>query len=201
MQSDCEICGGSGIIRLPVRGKLFASVDNVPKTLPIREYSCPECGYKIPQDRIMVVEAQEIILDEEAVKFPDYLAHVKGSITHRMAEHLFKENQISFRDVPISKDEYPRYLKSRCIRGTLGVISPRMVATFEERVRERQALVANAVVAEAVEQIRNWGASYRWSEIEKHIAIRFLFEALHKIEKSPAIVPDSSPAKNGTKKE
>lgn len=176
---DCEICGGSGKIRLPVRERVCVTgrATNVPLSMPIREYECPECGPKIPQEKIMVVQGEEWV--DERIKDPDFMDHCKESIGHQMGRLLVDEGIVFFERNRVDKPDYS-YREGYFLRGKLGVISPRVVATFEARVAERQKVVAGLVIDRAIKEIRNLGAFYSSPSIQKDVAINLLLECLHK---------------------
>jgi hypothetical protein len=179
MREDCAICGGSGKIRLPVRTLvcITSGASNIPLTMPIREYECPECGPPIPQEKIMVIQAEEWV--DERIKDEDFWIHVKRSIGHQMGRLLVDEGMVVFEK---RREDTPNfsYREGYFLRGKLGVISPRVVATFEARVAERQKMVAVQVVDQAIKDIRNYGAFYSAPSIQKDIAVNLLLECLHK---------------------
>jgi uncharacterized protein YlaI len=175
---DCEICGGSGKIRLPVRQRLNATTsDSIPAMSPIRTYPCPECGEKISQEKIKIIQTEERV--DGRINDPDFLEHCRGSIAHQMVSFLHKERMITFTRHSADDRDYS-YREGYLLRGKLGVLSPRVVATFEERVRERQKMVAGQVIDQAIKDIRNWGAFYSSGSINKSTAINILLECLHK---------------------
>lgn len=191
--NDCDICGGRGTVRFPVRQKMNIGVDlgegktsPLSESLPIREYPCPECGYKIPQDKILIVQAEELI-DAEYIKRDGqkFVNYIKEALVRRLATEIFEQNQINFTLLPPTDDLYCRKLAP--MRAKLGIISPRIVATFEQRVNERQQMIAQEVIKEAVQRINNFGSHYEWKEIRKESAIREIYEALQKVLKDTAI--------------
>ena len=190
MKVDCEICGGSGKIRLPVKPRVGMTLSPEDASLSIREYACPECGYKVPQEKILIVQAQGMIeakyVKRDGQKFMDY---VKQNLAHQIGAFLFKENQIRFEKLE-TQDDYGR--ERYPLRATLGVVSPRVVATFEDRVKEKQLAVANAVMEEAAKRIRGWGKDFEKASpnadsapIRKGDAIRFMYEVLYRFMKEP----------------
>lgn len=179
--NDCDICGGAGKIRLPVRQRLSvtASKNDTPTSMPIREYACPECGPQIPQENIMICQAEEWV--DGDIKEDEYIDHCKQSIAHRIAQGLYTNSMISFAKNTKAKQEYS-WRNDYCLRGKLGVISPRLVATFEERVKEHQSMIAREVIDEAIKQIRNWGSEYKMPDISKDMVVRFMLESLNKVK-------------------
>lgn len=184
MRNDCEICGGSGIVRLPVRQRLdvYSKLSDKDVSLSIREYSCPECGGTIPQENVMICQVEDLINSEES-KIPDFMEYCQRNMALKLGDFLHKENLITFSKKKAEKEMSWRdmYL----IRAKLGVISPRTVATFEQRVNQRQMTIAKAVANEAVKQIRNWNSYYDKGNgaIAKDMAIRQIYESLQKIDK------------------
>lgn len=179
INKDCDVCGGLGTIRLPVRQRLSKPDIAVSPSVPIREYTCPECGYKIPQDRIKIFYAQDVIVKE--VKEDDYLNHMKNSLALRIGDEIYRDNQIIFNKQPINDPYLSRY--QYCLNAKVGIISPRLVVTFEERVKERQREVAVAIVQEVTNLINNWGSYYNnRQDIMKDHAINCMHEALRKFK-------------------
>lgn len=181
---DCGICGGSGIIRLPVRHRSrIGSYDyKTPEILPIRQYSCPECGDYIPNEKVLIVQAEDIA-NGAYVTDIEYIRSIRNSIALKIGDFLFRENQIGFTETKLDeKEEFNWGRGSYSIKGELGVISPRTVATFQQRVNQRQAYVARIVADEVVKQIRNWNSYYDKGNgpIQKDMAINFIFEVLEK---------------------
>lgn len=175
---DCDICGGYGKIRLPVREKLSATISYyVSISTKIREYPCPECGDLIPQENIKIVQAEDFVSGD--IRDEEYILHCKKAMAHQIGQFLFDDYQITFtKDTRIPENAWRGdYL----LRGKLGIVSPRFVAKFEERVREHQELIAKEVVEEATKSIRNWDSLCKNPIIQKEMAIRFLYEALDKL--------------------
>jgi hypothetical protein len=175
---NCEICGGSGIVRFPIRKKLNTYPEDYSTIRPIsiREYPCPECSEKIPLDKIEIVQVEEHIPLEYKTNF-DLLEYIKHSMAAQIGDFLYKEEMITYTN---RKDLLNR---SKSIRAKLGILSPRQVKTFEEKVRERQIDVATSLVNEVVQSIRNWGSVYDLADISKTQVIRFLYETLDKVKK------------------
>jgi hypothetical protein len=177
MVNDCDICGDSGIIRLPVRGNMKAAPyhGTAPTALSTREFPCPECGY-IPQEKVMIVQAEDIVSEE--IKEDDYLSYCKEHIAHKMAKFIFQGGFISF-----SKGQLEGFRREYSLRGKLGIISPRVVATFEERVKQYQDIKAQKVINKAIKSIRNWesfgksASEIDFQFIQKTHAIRLLIES------------------------
>jgi hypothetical protein len=177
--NNCDICGGSRIVRFPVREKLNTYPEDYStiKPLSVREYPCPECSEKIPLEKIEIVQVEEYIPLEYKVDF-DLLEHIKQGMAAQIGDFLYKEGMITYKT---GKEDL--YTRSKPIRAKLGVLSPRQVKTFEERVNDRQLDVASSLVNEAVSQIRNWGSLFDSEYISKTVAIQFLYNILNKAKK------------------
>lgn len=174
---DCDICGSYGKIRLPVRERLSAVINDTSAMGKIREYPCPECGNNIPSENIKIVQAEDFISENAGDQ--EFIQYCKEAIAHKIGRFLFDEGMITY--TKDTKDIEYSWRKSYILRGKLGVLSPRFVAKFEERVKEHQELIAKYVVEEATKSIRNWDSMTKNPIIQKEMAIRFLYEALDKI--------------------
>lgn len=194
MRSDCDICGGRGIIRLPVQERLPACfLEGNPRTLSIREYACPECSEHIPDEKVLIVQAEEIGDSDYADKEPEYLDYIKGALIHRIANLLVREDQITFSRIINPPEALPRH--SFHLRGKLGIISPRAVATFEQRVRQHQTLVAQEVIKMAAFKIDNLRSHYKVPLIGKAMAIQFMQGALMQYEIDNPSTPSDGPGR------
>jgi hypothetical protein len=180
MKTDCEICGGSGKIRLPVRQKMQPQIDVSQASSPIREYSCPECSYKIPQERILIAQCEEILPDETLIKDSDYLDHSKRHMIHKIGDFLFRENHIKFTKI-LEPSMYGR--SQYRLRAIVGIISQRFIAKFEDRVKEHQWVIARQVADDAIVRIRNWMSYYNYPDITKDEAIKSILDALREVVK------------------
>ncbi len=179
MRDDCDICGGIGKIRLPIQERLTATISNDCKSMPIREYSCPECGDKIPYENILVVQGEQWV--DAEIKDPEFLIHCKQSITHKMGSFLHNKGMITFVKNRDLTSDYS-YREGYFLRGQLGVVSPRIVATLEQRIQEKQRELAAIFIQGVAKKIRNWRECFNDPLIEKDMAIRFLYQVLEKIK-------------------
>jgi hypothetical protein len=120
---------------------------------PYRDYPCPECGDKIPLERVAVVQFRSQVSSE--IDDPGFQEHVRKGTAHHLIAELLDKQFISFEQMaPREGDHmYP-------LIATLGVVSPSTVATLEERISTRQAELAQEVAAEAKREIANWGSYY-----------------------------------------
>lgn len=191
---DCDICRGSGLIRLPIYRRM--SVVHVEPTATFsvdemsRQYPCPECSDAVPEERIAFVETHSI-MDAMDVRVPeDYaLRHAARGI----AAEILKGGFITLRKGPLNDREL-----TYSTVATVGVVSPKHVATIEQRVSSRQAEVAREVADVAERAILHWGSYYSGPEggIAKSQAVRELREALASVlkkreagHKKPAALP------------
>jgi len=150
-----------------------------PEPLPFREYPCPECGYKVPQEHIHIVEVRDV-LDVKYMKDPKYEDHVKGTIALSMGDFMYKNKLITFEK---REEQLPEMVVP--LIGKVGVLTKRQTKTFEQRVFERQMEVAQEVARVAIISIRHFGSLYDGGKgsIQKDVATGFIAEALHKVER------------------
>lgn len=155
---DCVICCGTSIIRLPVRRRFAVAA---PETISMDEvsriYPCPECAATIPQERLAIVHHHS--LADSRIDDPAYIMAARESAAHGLVEGLLEGGFIQFERG--HEDARERVFQTRA---TVGVVSPKHVATLEERIDERQADLANKLAIEAKAQIRIWGAYYTGDE-------------------------------------
>ncbi len=156
MKRDCEICRGAGLIRLPLYR--HAAV-NYGQDGPVsieessRTYPCPECANTIPQERLAVLQSHTLV--DSRINDPRFAQHVKSGAAHMLVDELLKNGFITFARGPDDNGQmaYPMV-------ATIGVVSPKHVANLEDRIAERQAIIATELADEAVKQISNWGSFY-----------------------------------------
>lgn len=166
---DCDICRGSGRIRIPVCPRLSVTavmVETVPDQALVessREFPCPQCSEMMPIGRVHAI-TERITMDTR-ITDPEYVRSIKDGLAHQLVAHLLHHNYIQFQRGPNDLAEvcYP-------MRATIAVASPKALDTLEERIGERQIEIANEVVTEAITQIDNWGSHYGHSEILKQDA-------------------------------
>lgn len=180
MADDCDICDGSGYIRLPVRPRVSAvtteSTDvQVSPSPSTRTYPCPQCANVVSDDHVKVLD-YNMMVDALYMSNQNYLPEMKRAAAHAMADRLAADGFVTYR---ISKDE-DAFGKKR-LRAELGVVSPAHVATLEARIAERQAEVATEVANEARRLIDNWGSYYGQTGLSKSDAYREIGEALKNV--------------------
>jgi hypothetical protein len=181
MREQCDICQGNRVIRLPIRRPVSASVIPIFEAESIdassREYPCPECGHKVDMDRVAVLDVySRIDLRYEDQPFEQ---HIRDHLAHMLVDHLLRGDYIAF-----EKSEPDRYTISQAMVASLGVVSKRQVATFEQRVAQGQDQLARAVAEEAIKQINNWGSHYNRHGIAKDDAAKLIRDAVRTISET-----------------
>lgn len=180
---ECGICRGRRTIRLPfyrpvvledVAGfSLPADVDALS-----REYPCPECcsGSYVPFTRLGAIKEK---VEGNAVysSDPRFMESMRRGVVVAMADRMLRDGFVTFEQ---SAPDYRGYFT---LRGTAGVVHPRHVAKFEERVAERQFEVAAALIEQTESDINIWGSHYRVDEVKKSQAIAWLREAFNKVRR------------------
>ncbi len=191
MKHDCDICGGPGKVRLPIRFRALAfSIDEEPKMVDSsREYPCPECADVTRLERVQA--AREETFAATYIKEPGFLDHVRRGLAHQLAGHLLEHGYIKFERGP--QDEQNMRFQ---MRGTVGVVRPGQLDNLEERIAERQVEVAQEVANEAVKQINNWGSHYGHSEILKRDANRMVGDAIKIVLDKRAAWKNASPPRS-----
>lgn len=175
----CEICRGLQIIRLPVHRNLhvfsdFTGNELSASTPTSRTFPCPECSETVAHDRIAIVQHHSIV-DTRYGSDPRFIEYVREEAATTLAHSILASNFIQFERGPddILQMTFPT-------RATVGVVSPRHVATIEGRIIERQMEIAQEVVRATIAGITNWNSQYSGPEgsISKDQATRQVREAL-----------------------
>lgn len=172
----CDICGGSGYIRIPRRTKLVvggADILQIDFRSAYGEYTCPECksGESVEHTHVRVIEAKMHFdtryHDEEGYK--DYL---KQQAASAIGAELLKAGCIRFNFSDINP-----YLGQMV--ASAGIVSAEFVADLDERAKRKLPAVLDGIGDAATEKIRNWGSHYTGTDgpISKEMAIRFVLEA------------------------
>lgn len=178
-RQECCICGGSRLIRLPARAPVsvrYNADDDL--TLPVnsvREYACPECSPKIDDTKVRIF-AVEGKVDSQTASDDRYRATVTRQCASALVDEILNAGLISA--TWGAEDTMRREVKTTC---TVGVVSPRTVATMEQRIAERQAEVAAKVADEAVRLIGQWGSYYGAERIDKAQAVDSVREAFKSV--------------------
>jgi hypothetical protein len=157
----CLVCAGSRKIRLPLRYPLSASLSDAEMTVDPRpmykEFACPECAPKVPEERVAILEFHAAV--SAMIDDPGYEKHAREAAAHNMVSLLLRDGFIQFRKGPVNEIDM-RYE----LTGRLGVVSTAVVALMEERIAERQTEVAREVEERAIEAVANWGSYYTGNE-------------------------------------
>lgn len=169
---ECEICRGSRTIRLPIYRPLAVSDDVRSARDMVREYPCPECCGMVPENRISVV-AKHSMLGMEYARHLQIRTAIHAQMAAKIGRFLLENNLIRF-------DEGKEDVSSGTVlfKGTVGVVSPKHVASIEERASESQEQFAREVLSDAMTRIDNWGSAYGQDWIYKTQVGDSLREAL-----------------------
>lgn len=174
----CDICSGQRKVRLPVYHPLSpaceASLSPTSETRKnYREFPCPQCSDYAPLDRVMAVSTHCDIMS--GIDGEDFIRPAHESLAHNLVDVLLNRGFIQFERGPENRKNatFPMY-------ATLGVVAPKIVETIEERISERQGVLAKEVAVAAAELISIWGSHYHGDEgsIYKSQAIKSVNDAL-----------------------
>lgn len=168
----CMVCMGRGIVTMPLyRPTVAFDPNEAPQMFEVsRNYPCPECAPRVPEDRVGVIE-HFVMLDERVPAEVELQA--RRSAAMAMVDRLIKSQYIRF-------EKYPTEMGYRIV-ATLAAVAPRHVADLEGRIAQRQDEVAREVVAEAKRGIDNWGSFYEHRSIGKSFAITLIGDALRTV--------------------
>lgn len=175
--SRCEICRGSGLVRLPIyRTAAVTAFDNSAQIIEesARNYPCPECADLVPQERLALVQYHSLV--DARCTDKEYIDAANEDAAHRLVGALLKGGFIRFEHG--KKDARGLTFP---IQATVGVVSTKHVATMEERIAERQDEFAREVINEAGRGIESWGTSAGEGAIYKSQAIDELNLALRRL--------------------
>jgi hypothetical protein len=175
---DCEICRGNGLVRLPIYRRLMAcTIDAAPEPVESsRDYPCPECGDAITIGQVGALREESLVASY--INEPGFIDHVREGLAHLLAAQLLKDGYIKFRRGP-NDDQRMRFQMVAMV----GVVHPSKLDTLEQRIAERQDVVAREVADEAAHQIDNWGSHYGRADILKRDAGRMIRDALQIVMK------------------
>lgn len=186
------VCRGSRKIRLPLHYPVqaryepsFDAIEAAEAFQASKEFPCPECSPKVPEERVAVLEVGAAISafhDDN----PDYTEAAKRTLAHSVAHELLRGGFIQFHKGPTDKFSM-RYE----LTGRVGVVSTSVVASMEERIAERQTEVAKEVAARAAEEVAVWGSFYTGNEgsITKTQAIDAIERAVKLVFEQRAATP------------
>jgi hypothetical protein len=191
----CDICGGARVIRLPIRRWTSVATFNPSEVARLEEvartYPCPECSDTVSIDRVAFLESQTLV-DGFILMDRGFNEHIHRTAAYNLAETLLRNGFIQV--VEQKRDDRQMTVT---FQATLGVISPKIVATMEERIATRQVDVARRAAELAIEAINNWGSSYGGRDIPKDIAAKDIRNAVTKAidercRNGPDLRPDYS---------
>jgi len=173
MKQPCEICRGARFVHLPIHRQM--RVCDGPLISPTvdatsRTYPCPECADYAPMERMRVLEFRSSL--DSRVDDPRYFEATRRSTAHGLIEGLLQHNLVRFEE---GNEDMDRLMIP--MRATVGVVSPTVVATLEERVEQRGKAIAREVVEMANKSLSAWGPPY----IAKSNALFFVNEAMRKV--------------------
>lgn len=186
----CDICGNERVIRLPVRRPLSTMPEPYRDTMivsqsaeTLRTFPCPACAQVTDFGHVAIMTASvDYAADSDLIGDPTYVEHVRNGAAHDLVELLVKSDNVEHRsDVPQPSRFFGRVSR---MRASIGVVSKNFVASLEDRITERQMMVADEVVKEAAAQIRQWGSLYSGLEgnISKGQAVDAVQRALRTIQ-------------------
>jgi len=167
--SRCEICRGQGQIRLPIYRSVSVYTPSDELVAPTAQeaykiYPCPECAETIPVERLGIIDYHSEVgpQDPRLACDQEYMRYACDNAAHHLFDEIIKGGFIQYERGPTDdrRMSFP-------LRATMGVASLKTVATFKERVRQHQEMIAREVMVEAADQISNWGSYYGHADILK----------------------------------
>lgn len=176
---NCDICRGSGVIRLPVYRQISVRDVQESATMPLgeasRAFACPECGSRVVEDNVRLLGVS-LRADRRRGDFG--WEHTKRDMAHSLVEEMIRDGLVQFSERNIRHDMTVE------IRATVGVVSTRTVVSMTQRIRERQMEIATSLTVAAKRAIANWGSRYTddSGSIPKAQAISAVIEALQQVE-------------------
>jgi hypothetical protein len=139
-----------------------------------REYPCPECSEMVAMERIAIV--QKVMTAAADIGGDEFVSHVMRSAERQVLRSLAGKGFVRVERGPEDRQQitFP-------VTATVGVVSPKVVATIQERAAVHQERLAREVMAEADARIDNWDSYYGRSGILKQDASRLIQEALRTV--------------------
>lgn len=182
---DCDVCGGRGVIQVALH-RMSVVLNPNGETAPdveclSRRYACPECSAKAAVDRVFALDAHVMI---DMRYGPEAMPRVRYDIARRLADHLLKAGFIEFDERP-GREDGLGFLQKAVI-GTVWAVHPAEARrSIEDRIRERQQMMAATAADRAIKQIDNWGRLLpNPHEIAKDTAVRLIREAVREVNAS-----------------
>ena len=183
--APCPVCSDRRRIRLPLM-RVVSVVQPSSDMMPTieetsREYDCPECVKKIKTERFEAVKLMSwmdgAMPEEQKVWWRENAVKLMGRM---IAEKLLEDGMIEFKKIE------PDVYHDEGIQGTIYVALPQHWEPIEERIAERQMVVADEVAAESKRLIDNWGSYFGHAEILKQDARREIDEAVRHVKNARA---------------
>jgi hypothetical protein len=179
---SCPICRGLKVVRhvafeeTPANAFEFTKSPKPTTSAAYREYPCPECsmGDFVPVEKLWVMEEfQRYDLMASQWGGRDFEEHVKRALVQRMMHQILASDAVTYVDGPPSRSLDPYTAEKRA---TLSVVPARFTKSLEDRVRERQTVVADRAVRIAEPEINSFGGNT--SHIPKTVAIATMRNAV-----------------------
>lgn len=142
-----------------------------------RDYPCPECGDAVTIGQVQALR-QEGFATLQYANEPGFISHVREGLAHQIVSQLLEDGYIKFRRGP----DDDRVMCFQMV-ATVGVVHPSKLDILEQRIAERQDVVAREVADEASHQIDNWGSHYGRADILKRDARQMVKDALQIVMK------------------
>jgi predicted amidophosphoribosyltransferase len=163
----------------------FKETDYVPVSIAdserlitrVREYPCPECGDYAPFNKLFVVKQSR---KERAEIMDQAREHIRRYLANALGDYMLHHDLIAFEERPSDRYSVP-VVETRAI---VGIVAPKHVATFEERVAERQFDIAERLAIKAAQSVDNWGSYYGQRTVDKSQARQLIMGALRELKES-----------------
>jgi len=161
---DCEICCGTGRIRLPVYRRLTAVPPKIEDAVTLDEvsrfYPFPECSDLVPLERVETITWHTHL--DSRIESPDFERHARGTLAAQLVGKLSERQLIAFEE----GHSNPHSLRKALV-ASVNALSPRQAATIEERIARRQYDVARLVADRARILIGEWAPGALTKEVAK----------------------------------
>ena len=162
----CDICGGSGTIRLPIQCELSVVPDREIDLKPVeaaRQYACPECSTGGPISNLQVIGWRTSVRGDAPTK--EFRARLPIDAVRAMAEEIVRSDLLKA-EVRENSD-WPHDIEYNF---TLGLVSPKHVADLKARIQENGGKLADAIASTASRQIDRYGSESGLQWISKGLA-------------------------------
>lgn len=176
---SCEICLGARVIRLTRHRPLSVaeiSTSELASELPdfYATFPCPECAGVIAEERVEIGYTQSEIRDEG----PELMAAVRQAHATSLGRMAKTKGMMTTRE--------QRRLSGRFelvnVVSRMGFVSPRRVASIEERALEAATKIVTDAVNAGLKEMWTWGSYYDGNHaIRKDVAERLVREGVKKV--------------------